>query len=534
MSTTLSPRESTTPRSDTPTTPLDTDMAVTQPGVAPKWPVEEADGPTKASTTPKQNCDDVVGVEKVGIHSERADTHTTEGEECDGEFADEEERDQFDENEDDLYSDLGTPVGAEGGGFGDIDEYASHCFVGPSAGGGKARVLHGFRKLDLQAKPPRYVSTAADAELHKNRAPSRTSSSSHTSASPNSSEPTGPGPLTERSYSAFDQGLNTFSVTFTETKLGFKLNVLVTPTKELVVEVANVEKNSPASRAGIVSGDLLINVNGNAIEANNEEKEVLKMISQASHPRSMVFLRPDCDVADIPQSKSLGFLDKKPKTRYGRLSSAMSYGSSLMASKLKRKKAVVHADTYCAGCSMEPIVGKLWTCNECPNTNLCNSCYDNGVHGFDTSEDAQMLEEAVVRYKLQKKCKRFTTEFLHSLQHDVCKGRPDKLEYMGGWIADIVTGTATSKITVRGIEIPSLSPASRQRFVGNLMPLVSNRTDIEVNIEWLPDDSERASMDADLYRMSVAVSHVDPEPAELEKLRIWISDKKARTASPFP
>lgn len=517
-------------------------MAVTQPGVSAKWHVDHGDGPTKNSTTPKdEDCDsDVVVVEKepqLAFHSERADTHTTEGEECEEECEEEEERDQFDENEDDMYSDLGTPVGAEGGGFGEIDEYASHCFMGPSAGGANnARVLHGCRKLDLQAKPPRYVSTAADAELHKNRTPSRTSSSSHTSASPSSSEPSGPGPLTERSYSAIDQALNTFSVTFTEAKLGFKLNVVVSPTKELSVEVANVEKNSPASRAGIVPGDLLINVNGNPIEPNNEEKEVLKMISQASHPRSMVFLRPGCDVADAPQSKSLGFLDKKPKTRYGRLSSAMSYGSSLMASKLKRKKPVVHADTYCAGCSMEPIVGKLWTCNECPNTNLCNSCYDNGVHGFDTSDDAQMLEEAVVRYKLQKKCKRFTTEFLHSLQHDVCKGRPDKLEYMGGWIADIVIGTAASKITVRGIEIPCLSPTSRQRFVGNLMPLVSNRTDIEVNIEWLPDDSERPSVDADLYRMSMAVPHLDPEsaePTELEKLRIWISDKKTRTTCPF-
>ncbi|KAF1334791.1 hypothetical protein FI667_g1642, partial [Globisporangium splendens] len=140
----------------------------------------------------------------------------------------------------------------------------------------------------------------------------------------------------------------------------------------------------------------------------------------------------------------------------------------------------------------------------------------------------QALNEAIVQDKLQRKCKRFTQEFLMSLRRDICKGRPDKFEYMGSWIADIVIGTAASKITVRGIEIPSLTPMSRQRFVSNLMPLVSNRTDIEINIEWLPDDSERASVDIeDIHALGA------PDHEELEKLRIWISDKKTRTTSPF-
>ncbi|CAI5718958.1 unnamed protein product [Peronospora destructor] len=153
------------------------------------------------------------------------------------------------------------------------------------------------------------------------------------------------------------------------------------------------------------------------------------------------------------------------------------------------------------------------------------------------------LISAIVQYKLQKKCKHFTPEFFLSLRRDICKGRPDKFEYLGEWIANIVMGTSAAKITVRGIEIPSLPPAARQRFVSHLMPLVSNRTDIEVNIEWLPDDADQASAAGRLSvdRMSVSVfgSQEDDEdgagnvPDNLEKLRIWISDKKTRTTSPF-
>lgn len=73
------------------------------------------------------------------------------------------------------------------------------------------------------------------------------------------------------------------------------------------------------------------------------------------------------------------------------------------------------------------------------------------------------------------------------------------------------------------------------------MPLVSNRTDIEVNIEWLPDDIDQinAAARASVDRMSAgAYGSSDEDGTEaprenLEKLRIWISDKKTRTTSPF-
>lgn len=424
---------------------------------------------------------------------------------------------------DEYSSDLGTPLGFGEGDFGESSEdFSSHRFIGPSVPGDDASVrgLHGIRRVQIHAKPPRFVSELATTEKQR-----RTSSN----ASFGSDSRSGP---SSRSHSEADQPLNTFSVSFSEASaLGFKTDVVVTQTNELMVQVSSVEPGTPACRAGVVEGDVLISVNGQKIESHMTEAEVLEIIRRASNPRTMLFMRTQSDPSGSPQSKSLGFLDKKKKPAkplYGRFSSAVSYGSSILGSKLKRKQKTVHPNSFCDGCGMDPISGALWTCSVCANYNLCSDCYDFGTHGLENTESMQALNEAIVQDKLQRKCKQFTQEFLMSLRRDICKGRPDKFEYMGSWIADIVIGTAASKITVRGIEIPSLTPMSRQRFVSNLMPLVSNRTDIEVNIEWLPDDSERASVDIEDIHALGAAEHED-----VEKLRIWISDKKTRTTSPF-
>ncbi|KAF1793296.1 Ribosomal protein L22/L17 [Phytophthora cactorum] len=139
------------------------------------------------------------------------------------------------------------------------------------------------------------------------------------------------------------------------------------------------------------------------------------------------------------------------------------------------------------------------------NVVVWSECYDLGTHGMENTEQMQALSEAIVQYKLQKKCKQFTPEFLLSLRRDICKGRPDKFEYLGS----------------------------------GLLILLSN--DIEVNIEWLPDEADQinAAGRPSVDRMSAgAFGSGDEEehdgPTEnLEKLRIWISDKKTRTTSPF-
>jgi hypothetical protein len=456
-------------------------------------------------------------------------------------------------------ADLGTPLayGAGRGDFGEDDEFATHAFYGPGDDG-SARALHGLRRVHIHDKPPRFCSeppTPEGGHVHSNSSCStagsadsaslsrRTSSNGSVLSSGADALPLGP----SRSHSEADPAAHaphTFTVTFEEPVLGFQTNVVVSLENEVVVEVGNVERDGPAHRAGVQPGDWLVRVNGQKLESSMTREQVLAIVQGASRPRVLEFeresLAPDGHArsrehsrhdsdghAPRATSKSTERKAAASKQLMGRLSSAVSYGSSIIGSKWKRKKPVVHPDSFCDGCGMDPIVGALWTCSVCSSFNLCTDCYEMGVHGLENSEQTQLLSEALVAYKLQKKCKHFTPEFLLSLRRDVCKGRPDKFEYMGGWIAEIVNGTAPSKITVRGIEVPSLPASARQRFVGKLMGLVSNRRDIEVNIEWLPDDSApRAS----------CFGPDEPALAEgeaLEKLRIWISDKKTRTTSPF-
>lgn len=425
---------------------------------------------------------------------------------------------------DDYSSDLGTPLGFhEGGSFGEsAEDFSSHRFIGPSSASddaSTARELHGLRRVQIHAKPPRFMSDLASVESLRRKSSSSTSQGS------------------SRSQSTTTE-LGTYSVSFEETAaLGFATNVVVTQGDEVVVQVASVEPDMPASRAGVLEGDILLSVNGQKLEPHMAEADVLEIVRSASSPRTMVFQRGTAhrgsepsasDAADEEKAKQQQQPKAKKSTRYSRFSSAVSYGSSILGSALKRKQKVVHPNSFCDGCGMDPICGALYTCSVCANYNLCGDCYELGTHGLENTDAMQALNEAIVQHKLQKKCKRFTDEFLMSLRRDICKGRPDKFEYLGGWIADIVVGTAASKITVRGIEIPALTPMARQRFVSNLMPLVSNRTDIEVNIEWLPDDAERASVDIEDVHVLGAAEHDDRE-----KLRIWISDKKARTTSPF-
>ncbi|POM69231.1 Zinc ion binding protein [Phytophthora palmivora] len=465
----------------------------------------------------------------------------------DDEASDSDEAEGVTGEDDDEGADLGTPLGYGGtADFGEgQDELASHRFLGPSIASdpSSVRALHSLRRVALHDKPPRFVSEAPVVAASSGSLTSSGESSGRNSSSASAIHaPDSKTGLRSQSEADFvEHPLNTYTLTFTEPVLGFNTNVVVSLENELLVEVWSVEKDSPAQRGGVVVGDYLISVNGQHIEPHMTKEQVLEIIQTSTIPRTLVFQR-DLHDKDSTQSKSLPDKKNSPaKPLMGRLGAAMSQGASIIGSKWKRKKTIVHPNSFCDGCGMDPIVGALWTCSVCSNFNLCSECYDLGTHGMENSEQMQALSEAIVQYKLQKKCKQFTQEFLLSLRRDICKGRPDKFEYLGEWIANIVVGTAAAKITVRGIEIPSLPPAARQRFVSYLMPLVSNRTDIEVNIEWLPDEADQinAACRASVDRMSVgAYGSGDEEghdgPIEnLEKLRIWISDKKTRTTSPF-
>ncbi|KAL7692048.1 putative E3 ubiquitin-protein ligase KCMF1 [Plasmopara halstedii] len=465
----------------------------------------------------------------------------------DDEASDSDESDIYrGDEDDDVNADLGTPLGYGGtADFGESqDEFTSHRFLGPSvvSDPSSVRALHTLRRVALHDKPPRFVSSAPAVTASSGSVTSSGESSGRNSSNSSATyAPKGKSELRSQSEADFvERPLNTYTLTFTEQVLGFHTNVVVSLENELLVEVCSVEKDSPAQRGGVVVGDCLVSVNGLHIEPHMTKDQVLEIIQSSTLPRTLVFQR-DLHDKDGGHSKSLPDKKGSPvKPLIGRLGAAMSQGASIIGSRWKRKKTIVHPNSFCDGCGMDPVIGALWTCSVCSNYNLCSECYDLGTHGMENTEQMQALNEAIVQYKLQKLCKDFTPEFFLSLRRDICKGRPDKFEYLGEWIANIVVGTSAAKITVRGIEIPSLPPAARQRFVSHLMPLVSNRTDIEVNIEWLPDDADytsaadRASVD----RMSIGAYGSDEEEDDivienLEKLRIWISDKKTRTTSPF-
>nr|CCA18600.1 conserved hypothetical protein [Albugo laibachii Nc14]CCA20557.1 conserved hypothetical protein [Albugo laibachii Nc14] len=391
----------------------------------------------------------------------------------------------------------------------------THRFIGPNfdPSQGCARVLHGFRYLDLQRKPPRFDSDAAGPQLQRRHSSSTDSES---------------GILTVPS---FDSSSNTFQVTFTEKTIGFRTRIGISEDENLFAEVSGVDAAGPAQLAGINVGDILLSINDDLIEGDMEEEDVYELLLSASHPRTLVFRRevfwdeePEIE-ATIPARTLSGAKKKASVPIFGKLSDAMVKGKARVGSALHRKRTVLHHNLMCGGCGVETIKGNLWTCSVCENTYLCEECYRSGMHGFEDSVEFEKLKYAVVVYKLRKKCKMFTLEFLDSLYEDICKERPEKMEYMGDWLADIIGGTSPSKIKVRGLETAAIHARARQRFVSLLMPLVSNRTDIEVNIEWIPDENTiETRREAPSGRRSYSA---------FEKVRIWISDKKLRTESPF-
>ncbi|KAH9116462.1 hypothetical protein LEN26_010521 [Aphanomyces euteiches] len=182
-----------------------------------------------------------------------------------------------------------------------------------------------------------------------------------------------------------------------------------------------------------------------------------------------------------------------------------------LPSFLKRSGGKEADTSFCDGCGQQPIKGTVWACSVCVNFNLCPNCYSQGIHGMEGSAAMQMYQELNAYHKLQKRCKLLSSEFLGVLYTDVCKKHLPKFEYLGNWLAMIMDKKINAtKIPARGVEIPHLTQAVRAKFIAVLMPLVSERRDLQIYVEWLPEK----------------------EPG-LETVRIWMSDLKARTKSPF-
>ena len=385
-------------------------------------------------------------------------------------------------------------------------DFSGHQFYGPCQDNELARALHSIRVIDNSVQPPKFSSEASRVNAPKSSV--------------------------LRDESVYG---NMMEVVFQDKKLGFGTKVHLDETTGTVskVQVEYVDTTSPAARAGVAKDDFLISVNGEPIEATMTEEQVVNLIKNAEIPKTMLFLRINEDPDPSPSRTIKKGLEKAqslrlPTKMLSRLQNSVQSSAKLtrastetmqrwqsarkmVNSALGFRAGKVNEDSFCDGCGVSPIVGHLWSCSTCIEFSLCTTCYERGVHGMENTEDMQALNEATIQSKLKKRCKRFNNAFFLTLRRDICKDRLDKFEYMGSWLADIMGGTPASRITVRGIEIPQLTPDSRQHFVGMLMPLTSDRQDIEIHIEWLNDEKNEG----------------------MEVLRIWISDKKSRTKSPF-
>lgn len=310
-------------------------------------------------------------------------------------------------------------------------------------------------------------------------------------------------------------------------KLGFGLKK---DNHRIVVEYVN--ESSVAAKAGVLEMDILLSLNETAID-NEDMEDVVKMMNDAKGGTMViVFLRMEQVLSDgddkkivLDKAKSVGGVSQtvkgggilaraktltKGSTTLNKLQNAKNFVGNAMFGNTKSAK-IVHLNTTCEGCHVSPIIGGLWTCSVCVDVSLCDGCYSAGLHGMEGTDGMATIHDHRAQEKLKKKCKSFTTPLLVSLRRDICKNNIGKFEYMGNWLADVIGTTPAHKITIRGIEVSQLSQEARQHFVDMLRPLATNRNDIDIYIEWLQDSTL----------------------PDLEKLRIWISDKQSRTECPF-
>ncbi|CCI46857.1 unnamed protein product [Albugo candida] len=202
--------------------------------------------------------------------------------------------------------------------------------------------------------------------------------------------------------------------------------------------------------------------------------------------------------------------------------STLTAASRFLGQKMARIKSTpnhIHNDSFCEGCGMDPIVGNMFTCSKCENYSLCETCYETGVHGYEDSELIRSVREDFALRSIMETCRNRVPETVFQvLMKKVCKGQVDKFNFMSTWIAQVVLGAPLKQLSVRGIEIPHLDSEARSILVGELTPVLAERNDMEICMEWFnPNADDKSATSAE---------------KKLQTLRIWISTDKYKK-SPF-
>lgn len=174
---------------------------------------------------------------------------------------------------------------------------------------------------------------------------------------------------------------------------------------------------------------------------------------------------------------------KKRNSLTDKLSAASRFVGRKVANMTNQSSSFVHQDSFCDGCAMDPIVGFMWSCSDCENVHLCDSCYSCGVHGFEQSQIMKQLRQTCAIATITELSKqRVPEQVFELLMTKVCKGQIDKFNFLANWISQVVLGNELT--SVRGIEIPNLDDTTRSTLVHLLTPVLTQRSDIQVNMEW--------------------------------------------------
>lgn len=225
---------------------------------------------------------------------------------------------------------------------------------------------------------------------------------------------------------------------------------------------------------------------------------------------------------DRDSTSSVGGVTTEPQAKSGGVASALSAAGRYLGQKvaqLKPSSTHVNEDSFCDGCGMDPIIGNMYTCSTCDNYSLCESCYQAGIHGYEDSELLKNVREDFALRLIVERCKHKVPEKVFEvLMKKVCKGQVDKFNFLAKWISGLVLGKPLHELSVRGIEIPHLDFNSRTTLVELLTPVLAERTDVEVCMEWFSPDASNDLAPAALRK--------------LETLRIWVATDK-HSKSPF-
>ncbi|KAE9285480.1 hypothetical protein PF008_g26903 [Phytophthora fragariae] len=212
----------------------------------------------------------------------------------------------------------------------------------------------------------------------------------------------------------------------------------------------------------------------------------------------------------------------EPQTRAGGLGSRMSAATRFLGQKVAQMKfppSHVNEDSFCDGCGMDPIVGNMYSCSKCVNYHLCESCYQLGIHGFEESKLLlDVREDFALRKVMDASRNKVPEEVFTVLLKTVCRGQVDKFNFLAKWITAVVLGQPINTLEVRGIEIPHLDAETRGTLVQLLTPVLADRTDLEVCMEWFCPEADNMGLPGVQRRM--------------ETIRIWVATDKDQK-SPF-